>query len=307
MMTIKMEQPLVSIGLPVYNGEKYLVRALESLLAQDYENIELVISDNASTDSTPVICEKYHREDDRIIFHRRERNFGAIANFSFVLQQARGQYFMWAAADDYWRPTFVSDLIDELEHHPQADVAMCAVERKWEDGTRHDIVRFAGRANPNQMSRWRMLMAIVGKTEYHHYFYGLFRTDFLKSVMAYSIPAVPGGDRIFMCHVAVLTQFRYVDEILHVRTLSEVPRYVRFPGDKFARLEKERLGFVKTWLSLGLLLSRSKLIPLHRKMMIPLAMLGYVRGFWREMIGPFIPFVPLTRRELRILLSRYTR
>ena len=80
-----MEQPQVSIGLAVYNGEKYLHRSISSLLAQDYENFELIISDNASTDGTPKICEQYAQKDSRVTFRRGERNVGPVANFRYVL------------------------------------------------------------------------------------------------------------------------------------------------------------------------------------------------------------------------------
>lgn len=302
-----MEQPLVSIGLPVYNGGKYLDRSISALLAQDYENIELIISDNGSTDATAEICEHYAQKDSRIIFHRRERNFGGAANFKYVLQQAKGPYFMWAAADDYWYPEFVSKLIPELEGHPEANVAMSALERRWEDGATHDVVRFAGRANPNSMNCFRMAMAMVRKTLYHHYIYGIYRTAFLRSVMAYSYPAVPSGDRVFMCHVALLTRFRYIDEVLHLRTLSRIPLQVKYPDEKFAQLKKEKLGFIKTGLSLIGLLFQSTLIPSWYKIFIPLILLNFGFGFWREIVGPFIPFVPLTRREMRQMLARLSR
>ena len=107
-------KPLVSIGLPVYNGEKFLGRAIDSLLAQDYANIELIISNNCSTDGTGAICERFASTDSHIRYSTRERNMGASANWEWVLGQAQGAYFMWAAHDDFWKPAFVSTLVDEL-------------------------------------------------------------------------------------------------------------------------------------------------------------------------------------------------
>lgn len=95
-------RPVVSIGMPVYNGAKYIHEALDSLLAQTFTDFELVISDNASTDDTQAICEEYTRRDLRIRYVRQMVNKGALANFQFVLDQARGKFFMWAAADDRW-------------------------------------------------------------------------------------------------------------------------------------------------------------------------------------------------------------
>lgn len=105
-------QELVSIGLPVYNGERYLATALECLLSQTWNNLEVVISDNASTDRTQDICQATAAADSRVRYVRQGANLGAMGNFQFVLEEAKGQYFMWAACDDCWD----ADWIDELMH-----------------------------------------------------------------------------------------------------------------------------------------------------------------------------------------------
>lgn len=92
--------PRVSIGVPVFNGDAYLHLALNSLLTQTFSDFEIIISDNASTDRTESICRKYAAEDRRIRYVRQTANMGVTANFKFVLQEAKGEYFMWAAADD---------------------------------------------------------------------------------------------------------------------------------------------------------------------------------------------------------------
>lgn len=107
--------PTVSIGMPVYNGAKYIREALDSLLAQTFTDFELVISDNASTDDTQAICEKYARRDPRIRYVRQLENLGALPNFQFVLNEARSEYFMWAAYDDKWDKNWVRSLKNTLE------------------------------------------------------------------------------------------------------------------------------------------------------------------------------------------------
>jgi glycosyltransferase involved in cell wall biosynthesis len=92
--------PLVSIGMPVYNGERYIRKASDSLLAQDYENFELIISDNASTDETLRIFREYAAIDHRIKVYVHSHNLGAFTNYKNVLELAQGKYFMWAAVDD---------------------------------------------------------------------------------------------------------------------------------------------------------------------------------------------------------------
>ncbi|MDD5517709.1 MAG: glycosyltransferase, partial [Bacteroidales bacterium] len=105
-------EPKVSVGMLVYNGEKYLRQALESLTSQTYYNIEIIISDNASTDNTKFICEEYCRIDNRIRYTRQSDNIGLINNYKFVLQQAKGDYFMWASHDDLWSPTYINDCLN---------------------------------------------------------------------------------------------------------------------------------------------------------------------------------------------------
>lgn len=115
-----MMQPLVSIGLPVFNGAELVGRSIASLLAQDYANLEIIISDNASTDGTQEICEGYARLDQRVRYIRHAQNRGASENFNYVVDQATGEYFMWAAHDDTRDHQFVSACVGKLQGNPQA-------------------------------------------------------------------------------------------------------------------------------------------------------------------------------------------
>ena len=107
--------PLVSIGLPVFNGEKSLAQALDALLKQDYTNLEIIISDNGSTDRTSEICGEYLKKDSRLKYHRSEENLGAIWNFNRVFELSSGKYFMWAAHDDLRKPSFVRACVKRME------------------------------------------------------------------------------------------------------------------------------------------------------------------------------------------------
>src|SRR2546425_9420098 len=92
--------PQVSVGLPVYNGERYLAEALDSLLTQSYEDFELIICDNASTDRTGEIARSYAAKDKRVRYARNDKNLGAGGNFRRGFALASGEYFRWAASDD---------------------------------------------------------------------------------------------------------------------------------------------------------------------------------------------------------------
>jgi hypothetical protein len=123
--------PLVSIGLPLYNAERYLREALDCLLAQDYEHIELNISDNASSDGTGAICHEYAAKDPRIRYERAEQNMGAVWNFNHVFSLASGEYFMWAAFDDLRSPSHVGRCVEALGRHP--DAVLCCTEVQFID------------------------------------------------------------------------------------------------------------------------------------------------------------------------------
>jgi glycosyltransferase involved in cell wall biosynthesis len=116
-------QPRVAIGLPVYNGEKYLAQTLDSILAQTYEDFELVISDNASTDRTGDISRDYATRDRRIRYQRSDLNRGAAWNYNRVFEIATGTYFKWAAHDDLIAPANIEQCIDMLDHEPE--IVLC--------------------------------------------------------------------------------------------------------------------------------------------------------------------------------------
>ena len=125
------EQPLVSIGMPIYNAERYLAQALESVLAQDYSNFELVISDNGSGDRTEEICRQFAARDSRIRYLRHAQNQGMPWNFARVVQEAKGEYFMWAAHDDLFHPSYIRKCLDKLSAHPEA--IFCCTEINFID------------------------------------------------------------------------------------------------------------------------------------------------------------------------------
>ena len=112
--------PRVSIGLPVFNGERYLAPAIGSVLGQDFRDLELIVCDNASTDRTPEICAAYARRDARVRYVRNPRNLGAGPNYDRCFRLARGEYFKWAAHDDRLAPDYLSRTVAALDAAPGA-------------------------------------------------------------------------------------------------------------------------------------------------------------------------------------------
>jgi glycosyltransferase involved in cell wall biosynthesis len=111
-------KPRVSIGMPVYNGEKYLRESLDSILSQTYQDLELIISDNASTDNTKKICLEYAERDNRVSYYCNKKNVGAPSNYNRVFEFSSGEYFKWAAYDDVLAPEFLSKCIKVLDSDP---------------------------------------------------------------------------------------------------------------------------------------------------------------------------------------------
>lgn len=117
------DNPLVTIGLPVYNSETYLSQSIESLLAQTYSDLVLIISDNASTDGTMDICHSYASKDSRIRYYRNDENIGLPRNFNRIVDLTETRYLKWSTADDYSDPTFIEKAVSVMEQ--DTSIVLC--------------------------------------------------------------------------------------------------------------------------------------------------------------------------------------
>lgn len=122
MRRMKMIDPYVSIGLPVYNGAKYIGETIETILSQSYDNFELIISDNASSDGTSKICGSYAEKDKRIRYYRNKVNLGAAYNYNNVFKLSKGKYFKWAAHDDLLSNNYIEKCIEIMENNPSTTI-----------------------------------------------------------------------------------------------------------------------------------------------------------------------------------------
>lgn len=169
---------LVSIGLPVYNGARYLREALDALIAQDYPDFEIIISDNASEDETETISREYAARDSRIRYSRAEQNNGPLWNAVHVYQQARGEYFLLGAHDDLRHPQYLSRCVAELERNPNA--LLCCTGVRVIDEHGHDITETSliERCLPVGATRRERLAAVLRGCNGLH-IYSLLRTPAL--------------------------------------------------------------------------------------------------------------------------------
>jgi glycosyltransferase involved in cell wall biosynthesis len=123
--------PKVSLGLAVYNGENYLRKSIDSLLSQTFTDFELIISDNASTDTTPEICQEYLNKDPRVSYVRNNCNIGLAKNLNQTFNLSSGEYFKWAAHDDFISPDYLQNCVEVLDNN--ADVVLCQARAKKVD------------------------------------------------------------------------------------------------------------------------------------------------------------------------------
>jgi glycosyltransferase involved in cell wall biosynthesis len=216
-------EPLVSIGLPVRNGERSVGEAVRSVLDQEYGRLELVISDNASDDGTEEICRQFARSDTRVHYHRHSRNVGLVGNFNTVLHLARGAYFKWLGDDDWLTPAYVPRCVDVLDDdealilvttqqahvHPDG-----AVESADYDGTRMRSDR--------RVKRFTEMLRLL--TESHLLLdplYGMMRRD---PVTRLPRPVMLFEDEIFAARLALAGPFGHVREVLSYRRFKPFQR-----------------------------------------------------------------------------------
>ena len=271
---MKYEFPLVSIGLPVYNEEKMISRAIDSLLAQTYRNFEIMISDNCSSDKTAEICQAYAAKDNRIKLNLNKKNLGINTNFRIVLENGRGKYFMWAAGDDYWEPEFLKTLVTELELDSTAGVALCAVRRESPDGNIKDIIRFDGKYNPGKLSHWQVALKLLSPREqtqllkYNLFICGLFKYEAVSEIFAAGNDILSYGERAFLTPVALAHKFLYVNKILFSKTVHRESFRNRHPNDEFVK-KKRQLSYwqytLKYYYKIMVCITKSSDIPLKRK------------------------------------------
>ena len=168
--------PIVSIGVPVYNGGSSFRDALDSLTRQTYKNIEIIIADNCSFDQTESVCREYAQNDSRIRYVRHPKNIGAVLNFKYLLSQATGKYFMWAAADDKRSDNFVEINLAFLETHPDFVASTCpnAFGDQIADATRFERFSLDG-STPSRVQTFFKYCWVS-----HAMYYCLARTNELK-------------------------------------------------------------------------------------------------------------------------------
>ncbi len=230
-------RPLVSLGLPVYNGEDFLAAALESVSAQTLSDYQLIICDNASTDATEEICRRYAASDNRIQYIRNPVNVGAGPNFNLTFKYATGRYFKWVSHDDTMMPDYLEKMVAVLGASP--DTALChslvrLIDAAGQTLDIHDS-GLEGVDSESASVRFKtMILTPLQCLELD----GVSRTDVLAKTSL--VPSFAGGDRALLCEIALLGPILQVKEPLFM-TREHPGRFRRA-----ANSPEERLAFYDT-------------------------------------------------------------
>ncbi|RDI74845.1 Glycosyl transferase family 2 [Gaiella occulta] len=208
----------VSIGIPVYNGAQFLAASLESLLAQTYEDIEFVISDNGSTDGTEAICREFAARDGRIRYLRADTNRGASWNYRNVVQQTSGPYFKWATHDDLLAPTYIERCVEVLDAAP-AGVALVYPRTRIIDGDGNVVRDYDDNLDIRAKTPHERLRLLVGNIVMANASFGLIR----RTALARSrlLDKFPSADYVMMAEFALFGEFWEIPEFLFFRREHE--------------------------------------------------------------------------------------
>jgi glycosyltransferase involved in cell wall biosynthesis len=209
----------VAIGMPVWNGEKFVSEAIESILGQTYGDLELVISDNASTDATAEICRNYAQQDARIRYIRQEKNIGAAPNHHEVFRRSSGRYFKWACHDDVLVPEFIDECVRVLDADEAVVVCCPATVLINEDGS---LLRYSPQDEgmvDNYGNVWRVaenmpltsadpadrFAAVLCNMDWCFEIYGLIRRSALERISV--MPSYYGGDKVLLAELSLIGRY----------------------------------------------------------------------------------------------------
>jgi glycosyltransferase involved in cell wall biosynthesis len=209
------DQPRLSIGLPVFNGEKYLAEAIDSILGQTFSDFELIICDNASTDNTQDICQAYSERDGRIRYFRNQENIGAVQNWYRTFELSLSEYFTAAAHDDFYHPEFMLKCVEVLDQNPA--VVLCYARTKIIDENGKYVQDFVVEIDTNSPKPNVRLYNTINVDYLCIQLYGVIRADALRRTQVYI--GYYGCDRNTLAELSLLGRIYEIPEYLFYHRL----------------------------------------------------------------------------------------
>lgn len=219
-----LEKSRVTIGLPVFNGERTIKKTLDSITSQTFADFQVIISDNNSTDNTPTICKEYSEKNSEIKYFRQNENIGVLNNFKFVLNHANSEYFVWLSSDDWWEPTFLEKNISVLDLDENFIASISKID--YFDTSRKNIKKDARILTKkikkyysyDEYSNFRKYQDRVSfylRLNRAENMYGLFRTEILKKCVQKCFKKESMGmDLKILLYIQRFGEINIVNEIL---------------------------------------------------------------------------------------------
>lgn len=213
-----MEKPIITVGLPVYNGEKYIEQSIISILQQTDRNFELIICDNASTDNTQKLCEKYVSNDKRIKYLRNETNIGGRRNFNKVFRLSDSKYFRWQAADDFIAPTLHQECLSTLDNDDS--VVLCFGNSNMVDSDSRKLYAIDDdKLNLLQESESERFIQCYENLGFMTQIFGLVRTSALKQTDL--LGNFTAADYNLILELSILGKIKKINSLLFYRRMHE--------------------------------------------------------------------------------------
>lgn len=260
--------------MPVSNEGRFLRASLDALVAQGHPNLELILSDNASSDDTGSIAREYAERFEWIRYHRFDEDQGVMANFRFVLDEARGEYFMWAAGHDLWSSDYIEGCVAALEGRPEAVLAFGS--SRWIDDVGEPLERWTGWSDTRAMEVVARYFTVLWGNM--HPIYGVMRTAALRRCPL--VNAV-GADLVVLAGLALKGEFLHVvDALWSRREFRAEASY----ADKLKRYRRAEFAMARSLFS--------KLFPLAR---LPLELIKGVVGAdlpWKKRMAILLLLLP---------------
>ncbi len=199
--------------MPVFNEERFLSQTLDSLLAQDYSNFEIIICDNASTDKTGEIAQKYAEKDSRIKYHLNESNIGGTRNFNKTFLLSSGKYFMWASGHDLYDKSFISKCLNIFK--AENKVVLVYPITSSIDCENNNLGKMPGRLDTRALNISRKLHCILWGIPNGNPVYGLIQRNAMEKTLIFQ--NVLGMDLVFLLELSLVGDFAHISEELFYR------------------------------------------------------------------------------------------
>ncbi|MEM9932490.1 MAG: glycosyltransferase family 2 protein [Bacteroidota bacterium] len=290
------DTPLVSIGIPTYKGAENIASAIESVLAQHYDQVEILISDNCSPDDTEAVCRALADKYPQIRYVRQETNLGAIPNFNYVLHHAKGKYFMWLSDDDKLEKNILDSYVDFLENNH--DYALVSGKILYWEG--EEITYCEESLSLEEESGIERAAKYYSIWKQGAIVYGLMRTEWAQKS---ELPIALGNDWHFIADVAYLGKIKQLDSVgyhkaqgglsdnyhNYAKKMGEHPVWGYLPFTKIALDAVKRIGGKE---------------PIYRADSWASRMKGATKaasGIWWRYIFPYYP--RMIKRNLTRLLA----